>query len=136
MDKEIANVIKAFLDSVKDFSKAYKNAFEEVGKCDKATQDLLHQLELGEYNERGKTTTQLVQVRKNRRLNKDLTLILEPLVNLLKEETSRQFIRKLEQVLGDTRKIENNLITRQYYPRVIRQLKFCITKDGENANGK
>lgn len=74
MDKKISLYYKEFLDAVRLFQRAYTTSYDEVNRCDKTTQDLLHQLELGTYDTRGKTSTQLANIRKERRTHNDSML--------------------------------------------------------------
>lgn len=127
----LSEVYKLFLDTVRDAQNNAKYEESEVVRCDEATQDLLHQLELGSYRERQKTTTQLVHLRKQRRKSKDVLLVTEPLIKLLEQPESIKFIRQLQQVLGETRKVENKLKNRSYTPRVITTIEIASNTSEE-----
>ncbi len=123
--EKISQIYKTFLDTIKDIQTTYKFESEELTKKDQETQDLLHQLELGSYKERPKTTTKLAKVRKERRYSKDVISVLQPMVDLLATNEGIAFIKKLQIVLGDTRKIENSMLYRRYTPRVITDLEIA-----------
>lgn len=111
----IANICTAF-DEAKSDSEWSKS---EVVRLDRLTQDYLHQLELGEltYKERAKVATKLQQCRQMRRIHKDTAEILEPLITYLETEKGKQLINLLREVLGKTRKTEERMETRVYWPR-------------------
>lgn len=134
MDKKVSLYYKEFLDAMRVFQRAYDYSYGEVNRCDKTTQDLLHQLELGTYDERRKTATALANIRKERRTHKDMTLVLQPFFDLLNTDTGKAFIKALQKTLGDTRKVEINLQNRQYYPRVLQQLAICQRQYGDSNN--
>ena len=126
--KKIANVstiYKTFLDTISEFNKAYNYAFNKVNETDKATQDLLHQLELGSVKERNKTATRITHTRKERRYYKDIVTLLQPLCDLLKEPEANKFVNRFKAVLGETRKVENQMENRQYFPRVITDIEIA-----------
>lgn len=134
MDKKVSLYFKEFLDAMRVFQKAYDFAYGEVNCCDKTTQDLLHQLELGTYDERSKTATALANIRKKRRTHKDMTLVLQSFIDLMNTETGKAFAKALQKTLGETRKVESSLQNRQYYPRVLQQLQICQRQYGDGAN--
>ena len=92
-------------------------AQDQLVKCDKATQDLLHELELGEYKDRGRVATKLSQVRKDRRFYKDLTEETEITANWL--DSNKKQVENLKFALGKMRKVEEYHENRKYYPRII-----------------
>ncbi len=110
--KEIERFMKILKQSKADFSYHY----EIVGKKDKETQDLLHELELGKYENRSKTATKLAKVRKERRVAKDIVEITEPIVNFLNE--NKKLYDQLGQLLGLVRKVEKSHQGRVYKPRI------------------
>ena len=116
---------------LRDFTKAINQARaehrfykEKVEELDKATQDILHQLELGDNKERSKWTTKLVQVRKERRYAKDTTIALLPIANYA--ENSMPDVKKVERLLGDYRKEKSKLKDRKYSARVVKNLSICV----------
>lgn len=96
---------------------------DKVSEMDRLTQDYLHKLELDalKYDERAKVATQLARCRQERREHKDTVQILEPLVQYLESEKGRQLFNLLREVLGKTRKAEERMENRVYYPRVLGQ---------------
>ena len=96
-------------DAIKMMERAaadYEWCGAEQHRLEQLTQDYLHSLELDglNYAERAKVATRLAQCRRDRRECKDAVEILEPLV------------------LGKTRKVEEKMATRRYYPRVLQPL--------------
>lgn len=95
---------------------------DEVKKMEALTQDYLHSLELDglDYKERAKLATQLALCRQRRRKCKEIVEVYEPLFNYMESDKGRQGINLLRQVLGQTRKAEERIETRQYTPRVLK----------------
>lgn len=110
-------IIQDFANLLETSYKEYKIYSQQVSDMDKATQDVLHQLELGEKISISKWSKELVNVRKRRRYAKDMSVKLEPLyqyyVNNQKE------INKLKMIVGELRKIDKHQKNRIYKPRVI-----------------
>lgn len=119
--QEIKDIIVSFEQSKKD----YKAAFDKVGQCDKETNDILHALELNnpKRNERNRMATRLRNIRLERRENKNIVEINEPLVLFLESERGANMMNLLKEVLGKTRKIEEYHNNRTYYPRLTKQTK-------------
>lgn len=95
---------------------------EEISRLDKLTQDYLHKLELEnpDYRERAKIATQLAKCRRLRRESKDTVETLSPLINYLDSDRGRQAINLLKEVLGKTRRVEENMKTRTYRYKIIK----------------
>lgn len=115
--ESISAVCRMFDDALKD----YQWNSDKIIEMDKLTQDYLHSLELDglKYEERAKIATQLAKCRQERREHKDTTMILEPLVQYLNTDKGRQLSNLLKEVLGKTRKAEEKMENRVYYPRVL-----------------
>ena len=91
--------------------------FDNVNKKDKETQDLLHQIELGAtYDERIKATPKLTQVRRERRISKDIVENTESIIKFVEE--NKKVINKLSQLLGDIRKVERSHHGRVYKAKI------------------
>lgn len=95
---------------------------EEISRLDKLTQDYLHKLELEnpDYRERAKIATQLAKCRRLRRESKDTVETLSPLINYLDSDRGRQATNLLKEVLGKTRRVEENMKTRTYRYKIIK----------------
>lgn len=120
MDKfshRISETIKIFEDAQKD----YQWSRDEISNMDKLTQDYLHKLELDDlkYTGRAKIATQLKRCRQERRAHKDTMEILEPIVQFANSEKGKNLINLLREALGKTRKAEERMQNRIYYPRVL-----------------
>lgn len=115
--QRIRDVCSMFDDALKDYS---WNS-DEVFRMDSLTQDYLHALELGnlKYEERAKIATQLAKCRAERRAHKDTVMVLEPVVQYLDSDRGKQLLNLLREVLGKTRKVEERMENRVYYPRVL-----------------
>ena len=127
MQESYSKPISDFLKYEKDIRKKYKIALENIDLLDKSTQDLLHQMELGEYKDSVKVVPQLRKIRKARRIYKDFIETVEPFIDLMQTQEYTRAINKLSSdVLGKVRKEEKAKTNRKYYPRVISELPFLI----------
>ena len=122
--KNISDEVKYNSDRFREIIHDYEYAQAECAKLDKTHQDLLHAIEFFTYDDRGKISTQLAKVRKERRMYKDTMGLLEPMYTLLKSPSGADFTNRLTQVLGQVRKQERYLQDKCYYPRVMKNLKF------------
>ena len=93
---------------------------EQRIKCDKATQDLLHQLELGDYKDRGRIATQLAHIRRDRRYYKDIEEEIAVLDEWYKNNSPCRQWTSLKETLGALRKVERYHENREYIPRIIK----------------
>lgn len=131
MTESYSKPISDFLKYEKDVRKKYKIALENIDLLDKSTQDLLHQMELGEYKDSVKVVPQLRKIRKARRIYKDFIETVEPFIDLMQTQEYTRAINKLSSdVLGKVRKEEK--ANRRYYPRIISELPFLIKFNEED----
>ena len=119
MNKETSNYIETFLNYLSEVDRSYPLVNAELKKKDDETQDILHELELGDnnYRERAKIATRLKNIRKERRQLKDKIEEIETLYQWVNE--NKTSINKLQQVLGQTRKQEKYHSNRTYHKRVL-----------------
>ena len=105
----------------------YEWHYEIVGKKEKETGDLLHELELAKkYEDRVKAVPKLTKVRKERRVSKDIVENTEPIVDYF--EVNKKFLNGLAQLLGEIRKVEKKHNGRIYKPRVRDDLSISQVK--------
>lgn len=109
----------------------YEFAESEVKKDQDATQDLLHQIEFGSYEDRRRYVTRLANIRKHRRKYKDFIEINSELYKFFKDPEMVKCYRALEsRLLGQIRKQEHMIESkRSYRPRVVKDLTIDITED-------
>lgn len=121
-----------FSKSLEDFAEMIRCAqsdyawnSDEVNRLDRQTQDYLHKLELEDldYPERAKIATALRNCRRLRRMSKDTVEVLEPFINFLNTDRGRNLINLTNEVLGQTRKVEERMKTRTYRYRVLEEEK-------------
>ena len=113
--------ISEICDLLESAQKDYTWNRDMITTMDKLTQDYLHSLELEhlDYAARAKVATKLAQCRVERREHKDTVTILEPLVQYLDSEKGKQLFNLLREAFGKTRKAEERMVNRVYYPRVM-----------------
>ena len=130
MTKKKGTAPPRFSAAVSDFLHMMSEAQEDytwnsgnIRRMDQLTQDYLHKLELGEldYKERARVATALAKCRKLRRASKDTVEVLEPLMQFLDSEKGRQMTNLMKEALGKTRRVEERMDTRVYYPRVLQE---------------
>ena len=124
---EYAKKIQLVRDTINELLEAYEVNVQQMEENNDITQDILHQLEFGSYNEGRKWYGKLRKTRKNRRENKNILEILHKFKILMEDKNSIQFMRQLDEALGDARKVEKNIATRYYCAKSIKDLP--ISKD-------
>lgn len=119
-EKEASEIISDFLKFIRQCESDYQAAREAVGVEDKRLQDLLHEMEFAEgENAKRRAGTKLQQSRRERRRQKDEVQRLEPIVDFFGELNHKNTLKKMEQLLGKQRKVEEYLNgERVYSPRV------------------
>ena len=114
--------IKLARDALKSLSSIYADAVDQIKIQEAATQDILHQMELGSYEQGRKYYGRLRKIRKRRREYKDTTEILESFNALISSDYGIKFMRQLDEVLGSTRKKEITMKNRRYNPKYFKSL--------------
>ena len=132
--------IEQFLDLSIQFVEAYKNVDTKyqtyttlLSRADKATQDVLHKLELDtlSQSEKAKLATKLTNIRKDRRYYKDKVEALGVIVEKF-ESWGQSFggcVNKLGNIAGTTKKSYQNRVYRKYTPRVITEITINSQKE-------
>lgn len=109
--------VAAFLDFLREAMRCCRQASEEEQQANAQTQDILHQLELGDNNSRAaaRMAGLLRQVRRKRREAKD-AYALANLVDHWAAE-NKAAVKSLERLLGELRHMEELQNNRAYFPR-------------------
>lgn len=118
--QEVSEAITAFLNYIEQAKTEYTTAHEAVGTEDKRLQDLLHELEFAENeNKKRRAGTKLQQSRRERRRQKDKVKRLERLVKFCNEPENKKTLNRMRQMLGEQRKEEKYLNGKRVYkPRM------------------
>jgi hypothetical protein len=118
----VSKHISEFLDYLVEANSLYAQSHAEMLEQDSLTQDYLHKLELETLSssERSKIALQLGLCRQDRRNAKDKFEELTPLVEWSGDPDVVKVIRKLQETLGQTRKVERNHQNRIYIPKVLK----------------
>lgn len=109
--------LEAFLSLLRTTEEQHNIHYDNVNKCDREQQNLLHDFELLDlnYNQRAKKATELKKTRLERRYSKDIVEMTSEVVQFCKE--NQAFVKKMEQLLGKLRKKEKDLENRVYKRR-------------------
>lgn len=109
--------LENFLNFLRDCEALNHIAYDNLAKCEKEQQNLLHELELDglNYKERAKVATKISKMRHERRGSKDSIELTRDILNFYNE--NKPVIKKLERILGDIRKYESFMKTRTYKKR-------------------
>ena len=120
-DMKRSEIISDFINLIeKDCKNLLPWATEMRQKCDQATQDILHEIELGDAKHRAKLATKLAHIRKDRRYYKDIEEECTVLADWYNDEHNSTIINHLKETLGKMRKIEKYHNYRTYHPRIIK----------------
>lgn len=128
---DVLGVIKDFVATLQSVEKAYSEATQTISLCDKATQDYLHELELGSASKKCKTTTALSHNLKKRRACKDTLYTYVALMNWVKKNKS--VIKTLQDVAVSISVRKENLKKRIYIPRIISDFE-TLSSESEMDN--
>lgn len=120
--------IESFLNFLREAEELYKTSYDKVNELDKLTQDYLHDIELGDFDYKGraKIATKLKETRQARRKYKDVTLTLQPVKEWV--QLHKGTINELQQLLGKVRKEEKALTNRIYIRKVDTDVEEKSTK--------
>lgn len=123
-----------FLTQMKQFFEGVDilkhNLTEELQRTEYITQDLLHELELGNLNAAEMTgvAKQLKEIRKERRKYKDELARVNTLKGFTDKYNNKLIVGDIIQLLKNLRTLETNNSTRTYNPKVLTNLKCAEGK--------
>lgn len=119
--------LTAILNSINDITELlniYNLCTEKLDYEQNLTQDLLHAIEFSEdYKERYKYSTILHYCRQRRRVYKNTIDVLMPIVAYAQKEDTKKVLNKLNNILGESRKIKNGQSNKHYNPRILTNLE-------------
>ena len=118
----VSKHISDFLDYIVEASSQYAQSHSEMLEQENLTQDYLHKLELESLtsSDRSKIARRLGICRQKRREAKDTFEELSPLIDWSGDPDVIKVIRKLQETLGQTRKVERSHQNRIYIPKVLK----------------
>lgn len=95
----------------------YEEAYEDVGRMDNRTQDILHELELLDLpdEEVARLGEELRAVRRNRRFAKNYVTAAQPMYDYIK--ANPHVHQDIIRVNGDVQRISRGFANRKYLPR-------------------
>lgn len=114
-----SEVVGAFLDWLKYAEELHKASWDIVIKEDAKNQDFFHEMEFEtKSKKRALIATRLHNSRVRRRDAKDMSLMLKPVTDYIKEATARSHIKHLKKMAGDLKAAEDFVNgERTYKPR-------------------
>ncbi|MEK5065920.1 hypothetical protein [Cytobacillus sp. FSL R5-0596] len=120
---EVIQSLQSMREVYAEFPKRLDGAQEELKKVDSEIQDILHVIELTNFDAcKGyKWAKELQKLRKERRRLKDEIESLEPIKELLSYQKPSE--KNINKILGDVRKIETRHKNRGYSMRVRHDLQ-------------
>ena len=115
-----SQVVRYFLDWLKDMEEEQEEAWEIVTTEDDRVQDFLHEIEFeGSSKKRSLIDTRFHNSRVKRREAKDKSKALKPVRDFVADATNRGFIKRLKKLQTDLKAIEDfQASDRIYKPRV------------------
>ena len=132
--KKVSEQISDFTKFLRQTQKDYEYHKGELEKEDQISQDLLHQIELGEYKDRRHTATLLSQCRKRRRVHKDCLDTMRYVYEFLANPHLCRLLFDFDDLVGKTRKEEQRIesANRFYKAKVIMDLPICKQTEEKN----
>ena len=130
LDDEISIYISNFLNFLREAENLYISSINEMKRQEAIETDCHHIREgciIGSGNQKRKLSPKekrrLDKIEENclieRRKCVDMIDKLQPIMELLGEKETKEFIKKAKVALGNTRRIENNQKNRFYIPKVL-----------------
>lgn len=108
-----------FLADARSIKSQYEFSNNKINEMDQLQCDLLHKLEFKAKTaaERNKVSTALKKCRLERRKYKETAELSKELAEFI--DLNQPLVKRLEKILGNMRKIEENQDKRSYKPRVL-----------------
>ncbi len=128
---EAEKILAKLYDLIMSLSEEEKRLDKELKVQEDITQDLLHEIELGNLNaiERMQVYNQVRKNRKERRKIKDNLNFIGTLKGFERKFIEKGMLAETNQVLKNIEMYKNNLETRTYTPKVLKNLK-CTKLEG------
>lgn len=122
--KDMEVVLRKFLELLVTSSQSYSEHYQKVSDCDKASQDLLHALELDDSAATKSTLKKLVEIRRVRRYAKDMCDLLYPMHDYYQKNKS--VINETTNLIGSIRRAQKVFDNRKYTPRILTSMKIKV----------
>lgn len=124
--KRLLQDIENLFMNLDDYKKELEN---QISIKEAEQEDYLHELELGKLNgiEIMKVSNALIKTRKERRVLKDKLDLIKTLKGYVDEYIKKGIIAQTRQVITNIDTLKSNLESREYTPKVIKELK-CAKK--------
>lgn len=122
--QDTMDAINQFLSAANQIEEYWSQLYDEVGKTDRETQDLLHELELSRFNACNgfSLAARMQEIRKRRRRSKNEKEVIEPFKQWADKHKS--IVVDLHKVLKAMGKAAETQQTRQYHPRELDDLRL------------
>ena len=119
-------------DLFNNLDKTKKEIETKIALKEAEQEDYLHELELGKLNgiEIMKVSNVLIKTRKERRKLKDKLEIIKTLKGYTDKYINKGIIAETRQVITNLETLQKNQETREYTPRIVKDLK-CAKKKKE-----
>lgn len=124
----LQDIEKLFMN-LEDYKKELEN---QISIKEAEQSDYLHELELGNLNgiEIMKTSKKLIETRKERRILKDKLEVIKTLKGYTDKFILKGIIAETRQAISNIDTLKSNVESREYTPKVIKQLKCAKKKKG------
>ena len=121
--------IRNFLEILNGVEKDWDSVYEEIGRCDQEISDLLHEIELTEFDhvEGYQLSEEIKKVRRRRRELKNYQEIIRHLKEFL--DRNKNLKISLFKVLTSMERTRDYQMYRRYTPRVRTDLKLCLEEN-------
>lgn len=129
----ISDLFCAIRDVLKELPKEYEFNYNQVELFDKEKCNIQHKIEFSKgCAERNKLATQFKTLLNNRRLAKNNTAVLSPIIDFLAKDQYKNLINDLDALIGRLRKEETHVDTAEYKPRDTSNLDIPSVKSLNN----
>lgn len=106
------------IDILKDIKDTYDFNYQNINDLDKETQDLEHEIEIGQYDSKKgyKLVKEFRRVRQERRKLSDENATLKYLYDYFTNQ--KTMLKDLQDIRGEIKREEDKLINRLYMPKI------------------
>lgn len=125
---EIESCLKGIIAMCNTIKSMYQQGAENTSRLDKETQDLLHEIELSDFENGDSFARELQFIRRQRRENKDLVEMAAGAYNYLESIKSKEFLREIQKLQENIKFVEKSQNSRKYNAKVRDDLTICNCK--------
>lgn len=137
--EEVVEICESFAKLISSVDRDWDDLYTEIGNLDKETSDLVHEVELTEFDhvEGYQLSLEIKKIRQKRRVYKDYQALISPLKEFASYNKNLQI--PLFKAINEMKKRSSFKDSRLYFPRIRKDLKLSCNLQanvGPNATAE